>query len=68
MARRKKITVQVPEDLLRRAQKQTHDGVTGTVRKGLELLAASDVYDRLRQLRGKAHLTYDTENLRRDRR
>ncbi|PYQ58611.1 MAG: hypothetical protein DMF58_14710 [Acidobacteria bacterium] len=68
MGRRKKITVQVPEDLLRRAQKQSRDGVTGTVRKGLELLAASDIYDRIRQLRGKVHLTYDLEELRRDRR
>ncbi len=68
MTRQKKITVEVPDDLLRRAQKVSRDGVTATVRQGLELVAGSDVYDKLEQLRGKVHLEYDVETLRRDRR
>jgi len=68
MSQRRKITVEVPEALLRRAQRQSRGGVTATVRQGLELLAASDVYKRIRNLRGKVHLAYDVEDLRRDRR
>jgi len=68
MSQRRKITVEVPETLLRRAQRQSRGGVTATVRQGLELLAASDVYKRIRNLRGKVHLAYDVEDLRRDRR
>ena len=49
----KKLTIMVPRDLLRRAQKATKAGATPTVRKGLELLAAHDVYDQLRALEGK---------------
>jgi hypothetical protein len=66
--KRRKITVEIPDELLRRAQRQTGDGPTGTVRRGLELLAASDVYARIRQLRGKVALNYDIDDLRRDRR
>ncbi len=40
-------TVEVPEQLLRNAQKQSREGVMRTVRKGLELLAAGEVLNRL---------------------
>lgn len=40
-------------DLLRRARERTGRGVTATIRQGLELMAASEVYDRLRALGGK---------------
>ncbi len=49
----KKLTILVPQELLRRAQRATKAGATPTVRKGLELLAAHDVYDGLRKLQGK---------------
>ncbi len=68
MGRKKKITIEVPEDLLRRAQRVSGEGPTGTVLQGLEILAGSDVYDRLLELKGKVHLHYDIEELRRDRR
>lgn len=68
MTKRRKITVEVPAELLRRAQRHAGGGVTQTVRRGLELLAQSDVYDRIRELRGKVHLTYEVDELRRDRR
>jgi hypothetical protein len=52
MATARKITVEVSVDLLEKAQKASGSGVTQTVRKGLELVAASDTYDKLRKLRG----------------
>jgi hypothetical protein len=46
-------TVHGDRDLLRRARERTGRGVTATIRQGLELMAASEVYDRLRALGGK---------------
>ena len=63
-----KVTVHVDRDLLRRARKQTGEGVSATVRHGLELVAASRAYDRLRALRGKISFSLDVKTLREDRR
>ena len=63
----RKITVHVKADLLAKAQKATDAGVTETVRKGLELLAASSACDRLLKLRGKVRFTLDLDRLRADR-
>ena len=54
--------------LLKRARAQTGKGVTATIRGGLELVAAGQVYDRLRALRGKVAFTIDPRALRKDRR
>jgi hypothetical protein len=67
MGRTKKITVEVPADLLKKAQQATKSGVTETVRVGLEKIARSDAYKKLVELRGKVHLTYDIDELRQDR-
>jgi hypothetical protein len=64
----RKITVHIPEDLLARAQKSTGEGVTETVRRGLQLVAAGAAYRRLRELRGKVRIAVDVERLREDRR
>jgi hypothetical protein len=64
----KKVTVEIPPDLLRRAQRSTGEGITSTVRKGLELLAASRAYDELRKLKGRVRLSTNLESLRQDRR
>lgn len=64
----RKITVQVPEDLLRRAQRSTGEGVTSTIRRGLALLASSRAYDELRRLKGRVRFSIDLESLRQDRR
>ena len=48
----RKVTVELPSDLLRKAQKSTGQGVTATIRKGLELVAASRAAEELRRLRG----------------
>ena len=63
-----KITVQVDRDVLKKARERTGQGVTATIRHGLELVAAGAVYDRLRALRGKVAFSIDFRALRRDRR
>jgi hypothetical protein len=62
-----KVTVHVDRELLRRARKRTGKGVTATIRQGLELVAASDAYERLRALRGKVRFSLDLQALREDR-
>ncbi len=37
----RKITVEIPDDLLKKAQRASGKGITQTVRTGLQLLAAS---------------------------
>lgn len=64
----KKITVQIPGELLRKAQKATGLGITPTIRQGLQLVAAGRAYDRLRRLRGKVRFSLDLRALREDRR
>lgn len=63
----RKITVEVPEELLRKAQRSTGTGITATVRQGLELVAASEAYAKLRKLRGKVRFSVSVEELRKDR-
>ena len=63
----RKITVEVPADLLEKAQQSSGSGVTQTVRAGLQLLAASRTYARLRQLRGKVHFARTLAELKADR-
>jgi hypothetical protein len=46
MARTRKSTIEVTAELLRKAQKQPGEGVTATVRQGLELPAAVATYTR----------------------
>jgi hypothetical protein len=67
MATMRKITVEVPQEILNRAQKATGEGLTGTVRRGLELVAASRASQELRALRGKVRFTIDLQELRKDR-
>ncbi|HMD41577.1 MAG TPA: hypothetical protein VKH45_00760 [Candidatus Acidoferrum sp.] len=63
----RKITVEVPLDLLEKAQRASGTGVTQTVRAGLQLVAASRTYDRLRRLRGKVRFTRTLAELKADR-
>jgi hypothetical protein len=62
-----KITVELPRELLRKAQRTTGAGITATVRRGLELVAAGKAYEELRQLRGRVPLSIDLQTLREDR-
>jgi hypothetical protein len=67
MAKARKITVEVPEDLLKKAQRASGSGVTQTVRAGLQLMAASEAYARLLQFRGKVRFSRSVEELKDDR-
>jgi hypothetical protein len=67
MKAERKITVHIPTDLLRQAQKFTGEGITETVRRGLQLVAAGETYRRLRELRGKVRIAVDLQALREDR-
>jgi hypothetical protein len=63
----RKITVEVPLDLLEKAQRASGTGITQTVRTGLQLVAASRTYARLRHLRGKVRFTRTWAELKADR-
>ena len=64
----RKVTVQLSSDLLKKAQKSTGSGITETIRKGLELLAAAKVYEKLASMKGKIRFGVSAEVLREDRR
>jgi len=63
----RKITVEIPQHLLEKAQQASGTGITQTVRTGLELLAASDTYARLRRFRGKVRFSRTLAQLKNDR-
>ncbi|OGQ33869.1 MAG: hypothetical protein A3F16_06480 [Deltaproteobacteria bacterium RIFCSPHIGHO2_12_FULL_43_9] len=66
MSTAKKITIHIEENLLKKALQSTGEGVTATVRKGLQLVAASLAYKKLLQLRGKYKFSIDLNELRKD--
>jgi len=63
----RKITVEVPAELLEKAQRASGSGITQTVLTGLQLVAASQTYARLRQLRGKVRFAHTFAELKADR-
>ena len=63
----RKITVELPPELLEKAQRASGAGITQTVRTGLQLVAASQAYARLRQLRGKVRFSHTLAELKADR-
>ncbi len=67
MSAERKVTIMLPEDLLERALKASGEGITPTLRRGLELVAAKDTYQRLLKLKGKFDLKIDSKELRKDR-
>jgi hypothetical protein len=67
MGRDRKITVEISSELLEKAQRASGTGITQTDRTGLQLLAASQAYDRLLQLRGKVRFSRTFEELKEDR-
>jgi len=60
----RKITVEVPQDLLSKAQRASGKGITQTVRNGLQLLAAAQAYDHLLQWQGKVRFSRSWQQLR----
>lgn len=63
----RKITIEVPLELLEQAQHATGSGVTQTVRTGLQPVAAAQAYAQLRQLRGKVRFSRTLGELKADR-
>ncbi|MDB5037606.1 MAG: hypothetical protein JWQ35_1134 [Bacteriovoracaceae bacterium] len=57
----------LPHDLLNRALKASGEGITPTLRKGLELVAAKNAYKKLLRLKGKFNLRLNLDESRRDR-
>jgi len=64
--KKKKITLEVPDTILKRATAVTGLGITPTIRKGLELVAASGAYVNLRTLKGKIKFSVKLSELRED--
>jgi hypothetical protein len=65
----KKVTAMLPTELLNRAMKASGEGLTPTLRKGLELVAAKDSYRQILKLKGKYRdgLGVTTQQLKADR-
>lgn len=61
-----KVTVEVPADLLARARKTTGEGITATIRRGLELVVSTRAQEQLRGLRGRVKFSIDLAALRQD--
>jgi hypothetical protein len=67
MEKARKITVEISPELLDRAQRASGGGITQTVRTGLQLVAASQTYAKLRGLRGKVRFSRTSADLKADR-
>ena len=67
MAELRKITVQVPEDALEKAQAYTGEGVTQTVTQALRRLASLQAQQELLKLRGKVKFSMTWQEMKHDR-
>jgi hypothetical protein len=67
MGAARKVTLQLPADLLERAQRSSGKNLTATVCDGLKLVAAGPAYEGLRRLRGTVRFSIDLQRLREDR-
>ena len=67
MSEMRKITAFVPAELLAEAQACTGEGVTETLKRGLEELAKAKAYRDVMALRGKVFIDFDKEASREDR-
>lgn len=62
-----KVTVMLPKGLVEQAVAASGEGLTPTIRKGLEAMAAGAAYDKLRQYRGQYKPNISVAELREDR-
>jgi len=60
----RKITIEVSKELLNRAQGATANGITETVRGGLQIVAALEDYAQARKLRRKYHFSVSVEEMK----
>jgi len=66
MGAMRKITVELPDELLSSVQEEAGTGVTETIREALELLRQRQVQNKARKLRGKIKFGVDLMKLRED--
>jgi len=64
VGRARRITANLPEDLLDDAMKVTGKGITDTLVAGLRLVRRARAYEKAMALRGKIHLDVDLETSR----
>ena len=64
MAQSRRITANLPDDLLRDAMRVTRRGITDTLVEGLRLIRRARAYEKAMALRGKLHLDVDLEESR----
>jgi hypothetical protein len=64
MERARRITANLPEDLLDDAMKVTGKGITDTLVAGLRLVRRTRAYEKAMALRGKIRLDIDLETSR----
>jgi hypothetical protein len=67
MSEMRKITVEVPSDILESAQAFTGEGITETVRAALKKLASMQAQHDFLKLRGTYKFSIDLDELREDR-
>ena len=68
MAKARRITANLPDDLLREAMGVTKAGITETLVEGLRLVRRSRAYDRAMALKGRVQLSIDLDQSRERRR
>ena len=62
----KKITAMIPEELMKKAQKVSGEGITKTIKMALEFLAKRETYDQLASLKGSYKSKLNLSKLRDD--
>lgn len=67
MKPQRKVTVLLPSELIKQALNASGLGLTPTLRKGLELVAAKDTYQKFLSLKGKFDLGINLNEFRKDR-
>ncbi len=66
MGQMRKITIEVPDELIASVQAEAGKGLTETVREALEMMRQRQVQNRARELRGKIKFSVDLMKLRED--
>jgi len=61
VAQSRRITANLPDDLLRDAMRVTRRGITDTLVEWLRLIRRARAYEKAMALRGKLHLDVDLE-------
>ena len=68
MNKNRRVTANLPGDLLRQAMEATGQGITATIVQGLEMVRRTRAYEKAMALRGKLKLDIDLDQSRERRR